>query len=277
MQKRYYGDTLRLPILQDPSLIASVMEECAPHRRSLTIPFQSKHLPALKRNVWYAQRRPIDRSRAGFLVIRSGLPCLFVGDKSQIAVLSGSPVTAAEIKGATIFIGTLSAASRSFWIEDLIMWEGSAVEKCFSQRVRMSATWLSQHTDQLTSALKYSIAPWESLSSVEAKGVWILQSDTSQITRLLWNSISPAPTQTPTQAPTPTPTQTPTQQEKEMVAIAIKQNGPDQWLLMSITGKPLGRALVRKFEISSVLKEATQNVKIQWNPAFSKWEIISVI
>lgn len=84
---------------------------------------------------------------------------------------------------------------------------------------------------------------------------------------------------TPTVAPSFTLHAPPTE-SGPLIAVGTKGlGGPDQWILTSADGVPLGPALIRKMQVSTALREATTNVlrlEVGWNADFGKWEVRSV-
>jgi hypothetical protein len=313
-----WGDDLRLPTVMEPAPLLGLVET---YRRP-SIPLQSKHIPALKRNVWYALRRPVDKSRMGLLcVLPSEQCCIYVSGEplthkrptQRVALLRlrVDPQFLAPGTGATVFAATLSAASRTLWVEDVIVWKGRAVsdEEPFHRRWELAAQWLEHYCildPRLLGGLNIEMANWQALEDVEPTGVWDFIQDQTGARRLLWiaNTIKseppvsiipllpPSPTLSPT--PTPTPKGTPILRatpapelptvptldvlEGPRVAIAVKESGPDQWGLKSADGVSLGRALVRTLSVSAALRSigGQPRVVVSWNDGFKKWEITAL-
>ena len=67
-----------------------------------------------------------------------------------------------------------------------------------------------------------------------------------------------------------------------LVALAKKEAGPEQWSLWTSDGHALGRALIRRLEVSSTLRplgsvgDKGSAVEVAWSAAFNKWEILSL-
>lgn len=303
-----WGDDLRLPTLADSSRdkILAVVDSL----RRPSIPLQSKHLPALKRNVWYTLRRPADRSRTGLLCLLPVEQCaVYVsGDtrhpRAALLRLRVDPQFFAVGVGATVFAATLSAATRKLWVEDVILWKGRAVgeEEPFSKRWELAAQWLEHYCildPRLLGGLDVEMANWQALEDVEpaTSSVWDFLQDQAGYRRLLWvvpavlpasplttPSTSPKPSTTPTLSATPAAAlpAVPVLEIGPLVAQAIKESGPDQWSLRTEDGVSLGRALVRKLTVSSALRSvgagagAPVLVEVEWAASFKKWEIIGV-
>lgn len=307
-----WGDDLRLPTLLEPTSILKHVEAL----RRAPIPLQSKHLPALKRNVWYSLRRPADRSRMGLLCILPSQQCC--------VYISGDPVTPrkpqrvgllrlridpqffAADAGPTVFAATLSAAARKLWVEDVILWKGRAVheEETFQKRWELAAQWLEHYCimdPRLLGGLDIEMANWQALEDMESTGAWEIIQDQTGCRRLLWvasaggktDTISApllpsSPTltsqSTPTLRATPAPElpKVPTLDviDGPLIAIAVKGSGPDQWSLKSADDVSLGRALIRTLLVSSALRAltagASQRVHVRWNSTFNKWEIMAL-
>lgn len=296
-----WGDDLRLPTVLETESILKQVESL----RRTPIPLQSKHLPALKRNVWYTLRRPADKSRTGMLCI---LPreqcCVYVSAEPKRPIprvallrLRVNPQFFAADVGPTVFAATMSAASRKLWIEDVILWKGAAIheEKSFKARWELAVQWIEHYCtldSRLISGLDVEMAAWQALEDMEADGVWDLLQDQTGYRRLLWIPVRTPPTPTPTpsllpSSPMLTPSSTPSLraspcpefEEGPLVAVAIKESGPDQWSLKSADNVSLGRALIRTMTVSSALR-ATDGidvrVEVKWNPIFKKWEIMAL-
>lgn len=290
-------DNLRLPIFQTVGELTALLSAVEPYRAKPAIPFQSKHLPALKRNVWYVLRRPVDRSRTGHVVIwPAARCCVFVsGDpltpkrphpRVALLRLRIDPQFIAPGTGPTIFAATLSGVARRLWIEDVVLWKGRPVEEPFSQRVRRAAQWLEHYCildSRLLDGVEVELAPWAPLAALEPDGVWELQSDEEGARRLLWiaNHTDPILDVSPSLRPmtgSAIPA-IPTLEEGPLVAVATRESGPDQWALASADGVLLGRALIRRLEVSAALREVrvgTQRVEVRWVGAFGKWEVVGL-
>jgi hypothetical protein len=284
LRSQLWGDTLRLPcfITPPPTLLAEVAA-----LRQSPIPFQSKHLPALKRDVWFALRRPADRSRTGLLCIWPAQKCcVYVsGDhvpRVALLRLRVDPQFMADGVGLTVFAATLSPASRRLWIEDVVMWKGSRVEETFKARWCMAAQWLEHYCildERLLGGIEVALARWSPLADVKPEGVWILQADDVGRRGLLWIANTRAEKGAePPVSPRPTVT-APTLEAGALVARASREPGPDQWSLSAADNAALGRALIRRLDVSTALRSVTGSsclVEVEWNSAFKKWEIRGV-
>lgn len=302
-----WGDDLRLPTVMEPAAILKQVETL----RRAPIPLQSKHLPALKRNVWYSLRRPADRSRMGLLcVLPSQQCCVYVSgepvtpkrpQRVGLLRLRVDPQFFAADAGPTVLAATLSAAARKLWVEDVIMWKGRAVheEETFQKRWELAAQWLEHYCmldPRLLGGIDIEMANWQALEDMEPTGVWEIIQDQTGCRRLLWVSTSSAavpplpasPTLTGTPHGTPTLRATPAPElpmvptldvvDGPLIAVAIKESGPDQWSLKSADDVVLGRALIRTLSVSTALRSAAngQRVQIHWNSTFKKWEIMAL-
>jgi hypothetical protein len=305
------GDDLRLPCFVNPADTTDLLTAMEPLRKT-SMPFQSKHLPALKRNTWYALKRPADKSRTGLLCVwPTERCCVYISGEPVspkrpvprviLLRLRVDPQFFAHKAGATVFAATLCPAKRTLWMEDTLMWKGRNVEEPFSVRYRMAEQWLEHYCIQdsrLIGGLELELAPWSALTDVSPEGVWELQSDDIGRKRLLWiaNMRDPTPvlagvssaaappvlelSAPVTTSPVPTAaaaaTSAPTLVVSSLVAIATRENGPDQWVLTSADGVSLGRALIRTMAVSSQLRSfasGTTRVDVEWNATFGKWEI----
>jgi hypothetical protein len=299
LRNQVWADTLRLPCFITPP--AALLTEIATLRQS-PIPFQSKHLPALKRDVWYALKRPSDRSRMGALCIWPAQKCcVYVsGDQTpRVALLRlrVDPQFMADGMGMTVFAATLSAGSRRLWLEDVLLWKGRNVwaEEPFKARWNLAAQWLEHYCildERLLGGLELALGRWSALADVKPEGVWIFQSEEAGRRGFLWIAntramdapaltiTSNAPMFSDRSVPSPRPTFTaPTLEVGPLIAQASRESGPDQWALGSSDGVTLGRALIRRLEVSSALRSIvtpTCLVEVEWNGVFKKWEIRSV-
>jgi hypothetical protein len=160
----------------------------------------------------------------------------------------------------------------------------------FAERWLMVAQWHGHFCiadEGLLGGVKLVLAKWGSLANMrnEEGTAWYIQPDTAGARRLLHI----IPTNKPIAAPkssgpmfttevahkkqTPPPHPSPS---TSRVAVAVRGTGPDQWTLTSAEGISLGKALIRKLDVSAVVRETTSvsvRVEIIWNETFKKWEI----
>jgi hypothetical protein len=286
LRNQVWSDTLRLPCFITPP--ATLLTEITALRQ-YPIPFQSKHLPALKRDVWYALKRPSDRSRMGALCIWPAQKCcVYVsGDQTpRVALLRlrVDPQFMADGMGMTVFAATLSAGSRRLWIEDVLLWKGRNVwaEEPFKTRWNLAAQWLEHYCildERLLGGLELALGRWAPLTDVKPEGVWILQSDEASRRGLLWiaNKTQTVNTNQTAAVESPRPTFTaPMLEVGPLVAQASRESGPDQWALATSDGTSLSRALIRRLDVSSAMRSVAGNtclVEVEWNRVFKKWEI----
>lgn len=291
IRNQVWTDTLRLPCFMNAADTVGLLTEIDAYRKP-SIPFQSKHLPALKRNLWYTLQRPVDRARTGFLCVwPQQRCCVYVsGDppspkrptpRAALIRLRIDPQFLAEGAGLTVFAATLSGSARRLWIEDVLMWKGRNVfaEEPFSKRVHMAAQWLEHYCildPRLLDGIDVEMARWQALSRLQPEGTWeLMEAEGVAQRRLYWvsnHAPAVAVTNTPTIATAP-------KLDGPLVAIATKEGGPDQWSLASADGVKVGRALIRKLETSSALrsaKGAAQRVEVVWNATFGKWEVVAM-
>lgn len=209
-----WGDDLRLPSFTHAAApeTAPLLQEIAGYRKT-TQPFQRRHLAALKRNQWFALRRPACRSRTGLLVLWPAKSCcVFVAPEmpenkapyahrktaprppaSGLALLRirVDPQFFAPGTGLTVFAATLSASSRHLWIEDVLLWKGRNVTamESFTARWRLAVQWLEHYCivdTKLLGGLRLEMARWQPLDAVKPEGVWELMADAPGSPRLLW-------------------------------------------------------------------------------------------
>lgn len=315
MRNQNWGDNLRLPTFVNSSAgdVAALLKALDPVRRP-PIPFQSKHLPALKRSLWYALQRPVDRARTGLLCLWPAHKCcVYVsGDNptnrhptSRVAVLRFrvDPQFYADGVGLTVFAATLSAGMRRLAVEDVLLWKGRPVAftDTFGGRWSLAAQWIEHFCivdRHLVDGLDLVLARWKALEAVKPEGVWIFQSDETDRRPLIWSADrgnssgvrgenqqnevpeSPGPrVMAPHLDITEGP---PVNSGDNNNATAIREigAGPDQWRLVGADGADLGRALIRKLEVSSALRELDGDrvrVEVSWNDGFGKWEVKGVV
>jgi hypothetical protein len=295
-----WGDDLRLPTFTEASEFMPIVTQLEEYR-SPSMPFQSKHLPSLKRNVWFALKRPDDHSRSGLLCIWPlKKACIFVlGKRVALLRLRIDSQLLANGVGLSLFVATLSPTSRRIWIEDTLVWKGKRLEhESFSQRLNIAKQLIDTYIipePQLISGIELELGKWSCLSSVQSDGSWDLISDDSH-SRLYWRAAeSKYSTSDVHSAPTPKLNIPDDSSSKSisnsiskqietspptlvLVANANRESGPDQWSLSSSDGVSLGRALIRKMNISSSMNSSGQHTaaEVSWNADFNKWEILSV-
>jgi len=294
-----WSDNLRLPCLDQvgaQTLLGLLEAEAI--RSNRPIPFQSKHVPSLKRNVWYALKRPVDKSRSGLL-------CVWP-EKQSCVYISGDPankrfpiprIAALDLRvdpqfyksGFTVFEATLSPVARTLLVEDVVVWKGRDVtHDTFTERWLLAKQWIEHYCIVPPGQLTLDLAPWSPLASVKPDGVWEFIEDDVRKRRIMWicrdqDQAEPVVTQTE-------PVQSNTQALSEVtvpivgskiVAVATRPAaaGPDQWDLTSSDGTALGRALVRTMHVSTELrtiKHNTVRLEVKWNTAFKKWEAVQI-
>jgi len=277
-KNQVWSDTLRLPCVANHESVKLIDGLSPP---SNPIPFQSKHLPSLKRNVWFALKRPIDRSKTGVLCI---LPekqlCIFVSGEQPSKKFPTPRVAIITIRvdpqffeagKPTVIEATLSGRDRKLWIEDVCQWKGRIMEtETFGQRWSLAKQWLDNHCIFDADKLGFSIelAPWTRLMDMRPEGVWELMPDEARQRRLRWICKDKPEYDIPVPVVI-------AQKKGTPVAIATRCiSGPDQWDLTTADGITLGRALIRSMQISTALRSSKNIVRIEveWQPGFKKWE-----
>ena len=287
-----WGDDLRLPCITDAATLGPLLSSVE-YLRNTTVPFQSKHLHSLKRDIWYVLRRPCDRSRSGFLYVWSAQSCcVYISGEAPSAKRPTPRVALLRLRvdpqffgdgvGPTVFAATLSAASRRLWIEDTLIWKGRPLtEDTFSTRWRKGREWLANYClldTRLLSDLSIEMASWTSLDSMTDTGVWELQPEGVGRKRMLWmeNRGSPVLSSMPP-PPEPVASVPVLDLAGPLIAVATREAGPEQWSLASADGSSLGRALIRTLAVSSELRSSkTARVEVVWAAEFKKWEILAV-
>lgn len=291
VRNQTWSDNLRLPCFINAADTTPLLTEVEGYRKP-AIPFQSKHLPALKRNQWWALQRPADRSRTGFLCIWPQQQCcVYISGEAltpkrptpRVALLRlrVDPQFLTPAAGLTVFAASLSGAARRLWIEDVLVWKGRHVfaDEPFSKRILMATQWLEHYCildARLLDGLEIELAGWRALNELKPDGAWeLMEADEAGRRRLLWiANHAPAVVETPAPVAVAVP-----KLEGPLIAVASKESGPDQWGLVSADGVSLGRALIRRLETSAAmraLKTSPVRVEVTWNPTFSKWEIARV-
>jgi hypothetical protein len=223
-----WGDDLRLPSFTHAAAADTtpLLEEINVHRK-ITLPFQSRHLAALKRSQWFALHRPACRSRTGLLVLWPAKSiCVFVAPEEStpsrgpyahrkaaprapatglaLLRLRVDPQFFAPDAGLTVFAATLSASSRRLWIEDVLLWKGRNVTttESFTARLTLATQWLEHYCivdEKLVGGLRLEMARWQALDAVHPEGVWEFVADEPGSRRLLW--VARGSDRTPTLGP----------------------------------------------------------------------------
>jgi hypothetical protein len=291
-----WSDDLRLPCLINAAETTGLLTELEPLRQQ-SLPFQSKHLPALKRNKWFVLRRPDDRTRSGFVVIWPAHQiCVYISS-DPVSVKRPTPRVAllrvridpqflAAGVGLTVFAATLVSSSRSLMIEDTLVWKGRYVfnDDTFSARYALAVQWIEHYCildPRLLGGIEIAMAPWSPLSSLKPNGVWDIQSDEIGKRRCLWIA-NHGPTVSVIEhvhEVVPTVTVPILEVGAPLIAVATREAGPEQWGLASSDGVSLGRALIRTLSVSERLRSSKTNtlrVEVVWNVGFNKWEIKGV-
>lgn len=307
VRNQNWGDNLRLPTFVNSGTgdVAALLKALDSVRRS-PIPFQSKHLPALKRSLWYALQRPVDRARTGLLCLWPAHKCcVYVsGDAPtnrhptpRVAVLRFrvDPQFYADGAGLTVFAATLSAATRRLAVEDVLLWKGRpvALTDTFGGRWSLAAQWIEHFCivdGHLVDGLDLVLARWKALEAVKPEGVWVFQSDETDRRPLIWSGVgshqqtevpeSPGPRVMAPHLDVGSPGSVSGSSSSTVTAIRETGTGPDQWRLVKANGEDLGRALIRKLDVSSALRELDGDrvdVEVVWNDGFGKWEIKGLV
>ena len=258
-----WADDLRLPCLTKIAEYAELLTALEPLRRP-ALPFQSKHLPALKRDTWFVLQRK-EKTRPGLLVIWNRCCVYISSERTPRVALLRLRIDPQFFDGLTVFGATLSSRTRRLIVEDTYMWKGRRCDDdVFAKRWALAVQWIEHYCllEEL-SGVRVEMANWEPLEKLRPVDAWDLQPNDTGRTRYTW---IPRDTQVVPVAPA-APT--------AMVALAERESGPEQWTLKSGDGVSLGRALVRTLATSERMRSAksVQRVIVAWNSAFSKWEI----
>jgi len=289
-----WGDDLRLPCFIQAAETAGLLGELEPLRRPSN-PFQSKHLPALKRNKWFVLRRPVERS--GLLVVWPAKQCCVYVSGEQPTHKRPSPRVAllriridpqfiAEGTGLTVFAATLCSSTRKLSIEDTLLWKGRSLtqDELFSARWALAVQWIEHYCildPRLLGGIEIEAATWGALDSLKSEHIWELQADETGRNRLLWiaNHADPSVEEIEVLASSGPGRQVPTLDSGPLVANAARDVGPEQWSLSAGDGTSLGKALIRTLAVSERLRSSKSpklRVEVAWNPTFAKWEIKAV-
>lgn len=301
IRPQVWGDNVRLPTFMAAATeLRSLFEAIEPLQKPVN-PFQSRHLPSLKRDLWYVLQRPADKSRSGFLCIwPQGGCCVFIGHKKTVLLrLRIDPELLAKDAGLTVFAATLSSRDRALTIEDTLQWRGlPSHDKSFTERFVLANQWFEHYCiadSRLLGGIQVKMATWGPLDTIlraergaEPGGVWDLQANDARRPRLLWisNARGPSLPSTPVLSGVPVVpavsdlTLNPISlimDTSPLVATAKKESGPEQWSLWSSDGVSLGRGLIRRLDISAALRSSTVAVAVEvaWAPSFNKWEIMA--
>jgi hypothetical protein len=282
-----WRDDLRLPCLVNPADTEALVTELELLRKP-PLPFQSKHVHALKRNKWFVLKR--DKTRRGLVVVWPERQCCVyisgdVPGKRQglrIALLRVRIDPAFFTGGLTVFAATLTAETRILSIEDTLIWKGRPVlsEEPFSKRWLLVVQWIEHYCildARLLGGLNIQTASWAPLATLRPTGTWLIQSDDVGRLPLIWTAQHKELVQGGCgQSMTETVVQVPTLDAGPLIAIATRDSGPEQWTLAAAEGTSLGRALIRRLTVSQALRSAKSNtvrVVVEWSGNFNKWEI----
>lgn len=303
-----WRDDLRLPCLVDPADTAALIAELEILRKPPP-PFQSKHLPALKRNKWFVLKR--GRDRRGLVVVWPERQCCVYISGDAPGKRQGLRVALLRIRvdptffavGLTVFAATLSSETRSLTIEDTLIWKGRATlpEDTFTKRWQLVVRWIEHYCildARLLGGLDIRAAAWEPLAALRPSGTWLLQADDIGHTPLVWSvphkELIPSPprvrkivsaevedkqTQEQQNQENQGQIKAPVLETGPLVAVATRDTGPEQWMLASSDGVSLGRALIRRLAVSQNLRSAKVNtvrVQVEWIAQFKKWEICRI-
>jgi hypothetical protein len=294
IKNQMWRDDLRLPCLVNPADTAAIVAELDSLRKPPP-PFQSKHLPALKRNKWFVLKR--GRERRGLVVVWPQQQCCIYisgdapGKRQGVRVallrIRVDPTFLSEGAGLTVFAATLSAETRTLMFEDALIWKGRPVlsEEPFTKRWRLVVQWIEHYCildARLLGGLDIRATTWEPLAALRPTGSWFIQSDDIGRGALVWSvhhkELIPSPPRRLLTASVEETIQAPTLEESgPLVAVATRDSGPEQWSLASSDGVSLGRALIRRLAVSQGLRSAKANVVrvlVEWASQFKKWEII---
>lgn len=194
-----WRDDLRLPCLVDPADTAALIAELDILRKPPP-PFQSKHLPALKRNKWFVLKR--GRDRRGLVVVWPERQCCVYisgdapGKRQGVRVallrIRVDPTFFAVGAGLTVFAATLSPETRTLTIEDTLIWKGRAIlpEDTFTKRWQLVVRWIEHYCildARLLGGIDIRAAAWEPLAALRPSGSWLLQTDDIGHTPLVWS------------------------------------------------------------------------------------------
>ena len=276
-----FGD-IRLPCFVQPypDTIQTMLREIQQFRP--IIPFQSKNLPALKRNTWFVLQRPtdMDHPRSGFIVI-SDQYCVFVQNhQSSKIVLLRFRSQSCHTNEFTIFSATLSKSLLT--IEDTLVWKGRNQQKeRFSTRWAHAVQWMDTSClidPRLLGGLRVELAKWDSLSSlsIQNQNAWEFVEDVESAVRLLWFPYTEKATERVKERER---AKDRAKDRAKAKATRDECRGPEQWHLTSPDGKSMGYALVRTLAVSEMLRSVSVttldvDVDVAWNPTFQKWEIL---
>jgi hypothetical protein len=289
-QTQTWGNDVRLPCLKPPyptNLMEVIQSVYLPN----PTPLQSSHLPALKRYIWFVLKRPVDNAKTGLLIVTE-YGCFFVSQQKHKA----SQYKIAHIKiridphyckdGVTVFAASISTHLRQLWIEDTLVFKGTAVIKTetFSKRWERAVQWLEYSCiiePTSTIPLEIKLACWSPLLNMEPTGSWYIQSDTVGGKKFIWRAeLPPVLINNHKEAipSVPAITEDDSNSNKVLVALATKDKLPEQWFLTTGKDEPLGRALIRTLAISDLMRPHIHPMRVQvvWNNSFLKWEILGV-
>jgi len=284
-----WADDLRLPCFVNAAETTGLLTELEPLRlHNSALPFQSKHLPALKRDEWFVLRRT--KERAGLIVIWPAQKCcVYISGEplsnkrpfTRVALLRirVDPQFLASGVGLTVFAATLTPSSRRLAIEDTLLWKGRRVidDDIFSVRWGLANQWVEHYClmdPRLLSGVEIEMAKWRALDTLRPESTWELQPNETGRKRLMWianhsEEVSPGATATPVAS-------APILDGGPLIATATRDAGPEQWNLTAGDGSTLGRALIRTMAISESMRSSKTpklRVEVAWNHTFSKWEI----
>jgi len=241
--------------------------------------------------VWFALKRPQDRSKTGYLCILPSLGAtVFVSGEQpskrfperRVALINCKVDPQFFTDGPTVMEATLSARDRRLTIEDVCQWKGKIVNgEPFQNRFTLAKQWL-EHYCMPGHEIQMELAQWSPLTSVRPDGVWELMDHVGR-NRLRWVSKGieqievKVSGQTQGMKAIKAPENNAVPVSQNLVALATKNIGPDQWDLSTSDGSALGRGLIRSMAISTLLRGSRPTkVEVRWAPSFKKWEILGL-
>ena len=238
-------------------------------------------------------KRSAENIRTGLVVVWPAMKCCIYmsGDaptqkrpEPRVALLRIriDPQFLSDDTGLTVFSATLFSSTRRLVLDDTLIWKGRRVieTETFSKRWNRAVQWVEHYClldPRLMGGIEIEMARWEPLDQLRPEQSWEIQPDEVGRKRFLWIANHGAPC-APVQDPPPI-CSAPTLEAGPLVAKAVRDVGPEQWILTSGDGTSLGKALIRTLAVSTAMrsvKNEAVHVEVSWNSVFGKWEILGI-
>ncbi len=234
----------------------------------------------------------------GYILVMKGHPVIFLNARFQFGFALRLRLHSSLYTNQAIFIGTLDTIHASLRLEDVLLYDGVAMNRePFEKRYETLHSFFHNAfvQDERLSGITVSLTELHPLSHlkqlVDSALYYSIDFVPAQANRRRFYLTLPQPQtvfQTP-KKPVPEPVKEPVTpqlptipKEERTSAMAFKIKGmPDTYELKDETGNSLGKAAVQTSEVSQLLRQAIQaegkKVKIQWYEEFERFKIIDLL